>query len=356
MRTHLLKMMLFALIVSSTLIAGDGNRKNEDSCKKEKYATAEPGTCLHPRAFRFLKAMEHIDSNPYNNEFATRLLNLLEPDVFKQIDTIVAYEKHNVPIRIYYPTRASVTTPTQVILFIHGGAFMYGGIEEYDMAVKKLARITKKIIISVDYRLAPEHPFPSALNDVDAVLDWAVENMETIGGKGGKIILMGDSAGANLATVLAIKCRNENRNIVLCQILYYPPTTFVENVFPSRQYFLRDERRTYLLTEELLLKTKESYLPDTSLKTNPYASPLLADLSGDLPPALIFTAQVDPLRDDGRRYADKLTAAGQTVTYIEYEGIVHGFLNLYMIFPEGKASMKLARDFIIDVNNDTNKN
>lgn len=355
MRKHIPKLMLFFIIVSAAVLAIDESRENEDSCKKEKYATAEPGTCLHPRAFRFLKALEHVDANPYNNEFTTWLLNLIEPDIFKEIDTLVAYDKHNVPIRIYYPTRASVKNPTHVIMFIHGGAFMYGSIEEYDMAAKKLAKITNKIIISVDYRLAPEHPFPSALNDVAAVLNWVLENMENIGGKGEKVILVGDSAGANLATVLTLKYRDESRDDILCQILYYPPTTFVENEFSSRQHFLRDERRTYLLTEELLLKTKESYLPDSSLKTNPYASPLLADLSGDLPPALIFTAQVDPLRDDGRRYADKLTDAGQKVTYIEYEGIVHGFLNLYMIFPEGKASMKLARDFIKDVNNGDNK-
>jgi acetyl esterase len=355
MRKHNLKLMLFFIIVSTTLIAVDENYENKDSCKKEKYTTAEPGTCLHPRAFRFLKALEHVDRNPYNNAFATRVLNLLEPGVFKEIDTLVASDKHNVPIRIYYPTRASVKTPTPVIIFIHGGAFMYGSIEEYEMAVKKLAKITNKIVISVDYRLAPEHPFPSALNDVTAVKDWVLENMGSIGGKGEKIILIGDSAGANLATVLALKSRDENRNDILCQILYYPPTTFVEDEFPSRQYFLRDERRTYLLTEELLLKTTESYLADTSLKTDPYVSPLLADLSGDLPPALIFTAQVDPLRDDGQRYAEKLTDAGQQVTYIEYEGILHGFLNLYMIFPEGKTSMKVARDFIKDVNNGTNK-
>lgn len=355
MRKHIPKLMLFFTIASATLIAANKNRENDDPCKKEKYATAEPGTCLHPRAFRFLKALERVETNPYNNEFTKRLINLMEPNVFKEVDTLVAHSEYDVPIRIYYPTRASAEKPTPVIIFIHGGAFMYGSIEEYDMAVKKIARITNKIIISIDYRLAPEHPFPAALNDVTAVMDWVLKNMENIGGDGGKITLMGDSAGANLATALALKSRDDNRDDILCQILYYPPTTFVENEFPSRLYFLRDERRTYLLTEELLRKTKESYLPDTIQEINPYASPLLADLNGELPPALIFTAEIDPLRDDGRRYANRLKAAGQEVTYIEYEGIIHGFLNFYMVFPEAKKSMKLVRDFVKDVNNGDNK-
>ncbi len=350
MRKHISLLMLFSLMASASLIAVGENRERTEPCKREKYATAEPGTCLQPRAFRLLKALEHVDKNPYNNEFAKKLINIFEPGVHREIDTIVAYREHAVPIRLYYPTRESAAKPTQVILFIHGGAFMYGSIEEYDMAVKKLARITRKIVVSVDYRLAPEHPFPAALNDVSAVKDWILNNLEQIGGKGPKIILMGDSAGANLATVLALKSRDEESDSFLCQILYYPPTTFVEQEFPSMLYFLGDERRDYVLTEELMILTKKSYLSDARDETNPYASPLLADLSGKLPPALILNAQIDPLRDEGRMYAEKLKLAGQKVTYIEYEGILHGFLNLYMIFPEGKASMDLVSDYITKMN------
>ncbi len=322
----------------------------ESPCKNRKYETAEPGTCLNHKAYRLLKALDVMKENPYNNEFAKRVIDVFEPRVYKTVDTIVSYSEHDVPVRLYYPTKRSITTPTQVLFFIHGGGFMYGSIEEYDMAVKKLARITENIIVAVDYRLAPKHPFPAALNDIAAVMDWITTNLKEIGGKDEKIIIAGDSAGANLATVLALKSRDEGEDNILCQILYYPPTTFVETEFPSRVHFLRDERRTYLLTEAFLLETKESYLPDSVADTDPYVSPLLADLSGNIPPALILNAEVDPLRDEGRSYAEKLTAAGQDVTYIEYEGMIHGFFNLYMIFNESKDSMKLIKYYINGLN------
>ena len=132
---------------------------------------------------------------------------------------------------------------------------------------------------------------------------------------------------------------------MLCQILYYPPTTFEEKVFPSRRYFLLDTTRTYLLSEEFVRKSKESYIPPEISVSNPYVSPLKANLEKKLPPVLIMNAQIDPLRDDGRLYAEKLEKAGQNVTYIEYPGILHGFFNFYMIFDEGVESMKKAKDF-----------
>jgi len=346
MKKHILHLLLALSISSVTLVAFTGNGIPDRQCKNEKYATAEPGTCLDPKAYRLLRAIDNVEKNPYNNEFAKRLIDLIEPRVKRVVDTRVSYEEYSVPVRIYYPTNNTVNTPSPAIFFIHGGGFMYGSIEEYDMAVKKLARITEKIVISIDYRLAPDHPYPAALHDVNAVFEWIIANRGSLGISDEKIILMGDSAGANLATVFALMERDRHNDRIMCQVLYYPPTTFVEREFPSRKYFLLDSTRSYLLTREFVMKSKESYLADTIPETTPYVSPLETDLSGKLPPALILTAQVDPLRDDGRRYAEKLEAAGQEVTYIEYEGMIHGFLNLYMIFPEGKASMRRVGSFV----------
>ena len=280
------------------------------------------------------------------------MIDIIEPAVNKVIDTRVSHDSYDVPIRIYYPYKKTVQNPAQAIFYIHGGGFMYGSIEEYDMAVKKLARITEKIIIAVDYRLAPAHPFPAALEDVDAVLKWIVSNRKCLGIAGDKIILMGDSAGANLATVLALKARDENRDCILAQILFYPPTTFVEREFPSRVHFLLEDERSYMLSEEFVRTSKESYLPDSVTEDFKYVSPFEADLSGDLPPVLMVTAQVDPLRDDGKFYAEKLEKAGQEVTYVEYEGMIHGFLNFYMVLPQGKEAMKLVRDYLSDLNSE----
>lgn len=332
--------------ISPVFNASDGPVAVEDPCRKEKFATAEPGTCLDPKAYRLLEAINTVQNNPYNNEFAKRVIDVFEPRVHTQADTIVASEQYDIPVRIYYPTNGSTVKPTQLALFIHGGGFMFGSIETYDMAVKKLARVTGYIIVSVDYRLAPEHPYPAALDDLTTVLNWMVENRSTIGGNNQKIIVIGDSAGANLATVLALKQRDQQRDNILCQVLYYPPTTFEEIEFPSRIYFLRDERRTYLLSEEFVRESKDSYLAGNVSATNPYVSPLRADLSGHLPPVLILNAEVDPLRDEGRLYAEKLREAGQSVTYMEFEGMIHGFFNFYMIFREGKESMKLIKAYV----------
>lgn len=339
-------LIVFALFISAGQFTDIRNERDPAPCRNEKFATAEPGTCLDPKAYRLLKAIDRVHENPYNNDFARRLIDIIEPGVHKVVNTKVTHDAYDVPIRIYYPSRKSAAKPTHAIFFIHGGGFMFGSIEEYDMAVKKLARITEKIVIAVDYRLAPEYPYPAALQDVEAVMDYILANRESLGIAGKKIILMGDSAGANLATVLALKKHDEQKDEVLCQVLYYPPTTFVEEEFPSRVYFMMDNERSYILTEEFVRTSKTSYLPDSVSETNPYVSPLEANLSGDLPPVLLITAQVDPLRDDGRKYAEKLREAGQDVTYREYEGMIHGFMNFYMILPEGRKSMKLAAQYI----------
>lgn len=339
-------LLISALFISATQFTDTRNNTDPEPCRNEKFATAEPGTCIDPKAYRLLKAIDRVEENPYNNDFAQRLIDIIEPGVHKVLDTKVSHEAYDVPIRIYYPSRKSAMNPTHAILFIHGGGFMFGSIEEYDMAVKKLARITEKIVIAVDYRLAPAHPYPAALEDVEAVMDWILKNRNALGIAGDRIILMGDSAGANLATVLALKKRDEQKDEVLCQVLYYPPTTFLEKEFPSRVYFLRDDKRSYILTEDFVRTSKESYLSDATPATDPYVSPLEADLSGNIPPVLLITAQVDPLRDDGRMYAEKLREANQDVTYIEYIGMIHGFMNFYMILPEGKKSMREVENYL----------
>jgi acetyl esterase len=346
MKRVILLLTLPVLITAASQLGDPGADEDTDSCRNEKFATAEPGTCLDPRAYRLLKAVDRLHENPYNNEFAKRVIDIIEPGVKKVVDVKVPNGEHEVPVRIYYPSRESLQKPTHAIFFIHGGGFMFGSIEEYDMAVKKLARITDMIIIAADYRLAPEHPYPAALEDVDTVVEWVISNRKQLGIAGDRITLMGDSAGANLATVLAIKHRDEDKDLILAQVLYYPPTTFVEEEFPSRVFFLMDDERTYFLTEEFVRTSKEQYLADSIPDDHPYVSPLEADLSGNLPPVLLITAQVDPLRDDGRMYAEKLQEAGQQVTYLEYEGMIHGFMNFYMIFPEAKESMKKTRNFI----------
>ncbi len=342
-KSHIITIFLF--LFGSSIPASD-HGQTASECKNEKFVTAEPGTCLDRKAYRLLQAMDHVDKNPYEGEFTKRVLDFLEPDMKKTIDTVVSYPEYTVPVRVYYPTKNTLESPSPAILFIHGGGFMYGSIEIYDMAVKKLAKTTGKIVISVDYRLAPDHPYPAALNDVNAVLEWVVNNRNALGISTNKIALMGDSAGANLVAALTLMQSDLGKDNICCQVLYYPPTTFVEREFPSRVYFLLKDDRSYFLTEEFIRKSKTSYLPPSVEETNPYVSPLEADLSKKLPPTLIITAEVDPLRDDGRALYMKMLQKNQDVIYHEYEGIIHGFLNFYMVFPESVESMKMSGNFI----------
>jgi acetyl esterase len=338
-------LILAVFCIASVLEAQDG-AADVSFRKNDKYATPEPGTYLDPNAYRILMALDRVKGKDMDSDIPLRLINLVEPHMYKVIDTIVCYVEYDVPVRLYYPNRQTYEAPSPVILYVHGGGFIKGSVEAYDMAVKKLARKTNSIIVSVDYRLAPEHPFPAALNDSYAVLEWLYEHKKEIGGSEGRICVMGDSAGGNLATVLALKCRDEGKDYIACQVLYYPTTTFVETEYPSRLYFLRDSARSYLLSEDFVRRAKEDYLGGFGNEKHPYLSPLEANLDGELPPALIMTAECDPLRDEGRHYAELLHDMGHEVIYLEFEGMIHGFFNFYMFFEESRESMDLVKSFI----------
>jgi len=345
---RLFSILFILLLFPMTLFPGDEENGPDYPCSNKNLQTPEPGTCLSLNAYRLLQAIEHVEKNPYNNDIAKKLIDFVEPRVYKTVHSIIPGDTYDVPIKIYYPTRKSTQRPTQIVLFIHGGGFMFGSIEEYDMAVKKFARKANKIVVALDYRLAPEHPYPAAVDDSNLVLHWLSDHAEQLGGTGSRIFLMGDSAGGNIAAVLALKDRDEESNRVCGQILLYPATTMVEKEFPSRVYFLNDESKNYMLTKDFLYISKKSYLQEGMDESDPYVSPLEADLSIPLAPTLIVNAEVDPLRDDGRFFAEKLGMNGQVVVYKEYEGIIHGFFNFYMVLPEARKAMILIGKFIDD--------
>ncbi len=339
----------FIIVLLLLFVTGSSKQivpQQAEECKRERLRTAEPGTCLHPDAYRVLKAIEKIEGNPFENKRNRRVINLVEPRVYKVIDTIVRSDSLIVPLRIYYPDKKSTSEVYPIIFYIHGGAFMYGNIEQYDMLAKKICRTTKAIVSSVEYRLAPAHPYPAAINDSYCALNWVAENAERIGGHEEGVYVMGSSAGGNIATVLTLKSRDFKGPKIAGQILFYPPTTFLETEFPSRLNFFRDSLRSYMLTEELCRKCKKNYLGTYTNYSDPYISPAEAALSSDLPSALIFTAQCDPLRDDGRIYAELLMAAGVDVSYIESKGMIHGYLSFYLILKEARRSLLKCREYI----------
>jgi acetyl esterase len=208
--------------------------------------------------------------------------------------------------------------------FFHGGGFVIGDIETHDDQARLLCRDVGMVVVSVDYRLAPEHPFPAGFEDCLAATRWVGEHVDALGGDPDRIVVGGDSAGANFAATVALAARETGPKLA-AQLLIYPGVDFVhEAEYPSRE----ENAEGYLLTAEDMLWFRENYLPEGTDLSDPRASPIrAADLSG-APPAVIGTAEFDPLRDEGEAYAKALADAGVEVRLQRYDGMIHGFYGL----------------------------
>lgn len=221
--------------------------------------------------------------------------------------------------RLYRP---HADGPTPTLLYLHGGGFVVGDVEAYDFQTRTLAEVAGVTLLSLDYRLAPENPFPAAVEDAVAVARWTVSQAETLGGDPARVAIGGDSAGANLAAVAAQTLRDEPAGLS-AQVLIYPITDFV-NPHPSRD----ENADAPLLTKDRMEWFDAHYVSDGVDPADPRVSPLLAkDLSG-LPPAIMVTAGHDPLRDEGDAYAEAMAAAGVPVRHLRYDSLIHGFFGL----------------------------
>ncbi|MBI9083603.1 MAG: alpha/beta hydrolase [Desulfobacterales bacterium] len=226
----------------------------------------------------------------------------------------------DIPVRIYIPVE-SKSLP--VVLFYHGGGWVQGNLDSHDNLCRYLSVASNAIVVAVDYRLAPEHPFPAGLDDAYAALVWVSENAGSFGGDPARIAVMGDSAGANLSAVLSLMARDRKGPKIARQVLVYPSTDLSRLDNDSYSYF----GKGFMLTKANIEWFRALYLPNKDNWTDPYASPLLADDHGHLPPATIITAEMDPLRDEGKQYADKLKKAGVSTNYHCYKGMIHGFVS-----------------------------
>ncbi len=227
--------------------------------------------------------------------------------------------------RIYRPDARAAAQPT--VLFIHGGGFVVGSVETHDNQARSICAATQAVVVSIDYRLAPEAQWPEPVDDCRAALQWVADHISELGADASRIAVAGDSAGGNLAAVIAQIARDDGPTLC-AQLLIYPVTDFDGAAdYPSRV----DNATGYFLTEEDMLWFASLYLPEGADRDDPTLSPLRAkDLSG-LPPAVILTAEYDPLRDEGEAYAAALAAAGVEVHHRRAAGLIHGFFDLGLL-------------------------
>jgi acetyl esterase len=269
-------------------------------------------------------------------------LNQPPPASMKVWEETVPAPEFAVPVRLYRPA-AAPAEGAPAVLYMHGGGFMKGDLDSSDSVAWGFAEEAGAVVVSVDYRLTPEHPYPAAFNDCWASLLWLRENAARLGVDPDRIGLAGDSAGGNLAAAVCLKARDAGGPPIACAALIYPGTGLDQD-YPSYKEFSDGTGLTLAATRAY----RDMYLPGNRDTDDPYARPIMAkDLSG-LPPMWVHSAQIDPIRDDGREFAAKLAQSGANVTYREAKGMVHGFMRARFYGDAAKAEYALICRFLAE--------
>lgn len=256
-------------------------------------------------------------------------------EVTRVDDRLVPGDGNDIPVRVYTPEDA-VGGSAPLLLWLHGGGWVIGDLDTADATARALANRSGAVTVSVDYRLAPEHPHPAALEDCLAALTWSVENAELLGVDASRVAVGGDSAGGNLAACLCQRVRDEFGPEIDFQLLVYPVTDCTAS---SQSY--EDNAEGYFLTRDAMHWFIGHYLADCDPK-DPRVSPLHADSLAGLPPALVITAEYDPLRDEGESYAAALKDAGVPTQVVRYDGQIHGFVGLAAVLDDGRHALDRA--------------
>ncbi len=238
-----------------------------------------------------------------------------------------------IQIRIYTPV-ASGGTALPVLVYFHGGGFVIGDLETHDPLCRALANETGAKVIAVDYRLAPEHKFPAAADDSYAAVKWVETNAASLGVDPNRIAVGGDSAGGNLAAVVCQTAKQKGGPHIVFQLLIYPVTQLHANTESMKSF-----AEGYFLEKKTMDWFFDQYTTPGTDPNDPRVSPLAAaDLSG-LPRAYVVTAGFDPLRDEGKAYADKLNRAGVAAVYVDYPSMIHGFFGMSGVLPQARQAI-----------------
>jgi acetyl esterase len=295
---------------------------------------------LNPQAKAFLDQAAATGAPPLNSlpvaEARQVLKSLFVPEQKEAIQKvedrkIPGPSGHQIPVRIYTPAG---TAPFPLLVYFHGGGWVLGDIESHDGTSRELANKAGCIVVSVDYRLAPEHKFPAAPEDCYAATKWVALNAASFGGDPTRIAVGGDSAGGNLAAAVAQMAADRGAPGLVHQLLIYPVTNYA---FDTPSY--RENGDGYLLTRDMMQWFWKQYLSTDEDGKTAYASPMQAREVRRVAPAFVITAEFDPLRDEGEAYAARLKEAGVPVEVKRYDGAIHGFFNLGHVMDQGKQVM-----------------
>jgi acetyl esterase len=233
---------------------------------------------------------------------------------------------HAVPARVYVP--AEHAAPSGVLLYFHGGGWTLGGVEMSDTLCRRLANRAGCVVVSSTYRLAPEHPFPAAADDAYAALQWVAAHAADYGGDATRLAVMGSSAGGNLAASICVRARDEHGPAIALQVLVCP---VVDSSMASKSF--HNHAEGCFLTAAQMRWHWSKYVPDPAQRSHRYASPAHTEDLAGLPPAVIVTAEFDPLRDEGETYAQRLTAAHVPTQRYRANGQLHSFLTMLGVLP-----------------------
>lgn len=253
----------------------------------------------------------------------SRMVPAAQPEPVAEVaDRLIEGQGGPIPVRVYRP---EADGPLPLVVYAHGGGFVFCDLDSHDGLCRNLANLVPAVVVSVDYRLAPENSWPAAAEDVYTATCWAHDNAASLGADPGRLVVGGDSAGGNLAAVTAIMSRDRGGPAPAAQLLLYP---VIAADFDAESYRLFG--RGYYNPEPALRWYWDCYVPSCADRAHPYATPLNADLRG-LPPAVVVIAGHDPLRDEGLAFAAALETAGVPTVGLRYEGGIHGFMTMPML-------------------------
>jgi acetyl esterase len=296
---------------------------------------------LDPQAQKVVDAMAALNLKPVEESTPAEAREAMRARTaaLGPFEEVAKVAEHRVPVaggeialRVYHPDGPG---PHPALVFYHGGGWVIGDLYTHDGICRALTNAAACAVASVDYRLAPESRYPTAVEDSYAAMRWVVDNAGRLGLDPRRVAVGGDSAGGNLATVVALMARERGGPALLYQVLIYPVTDYR---FDTASY--RDNATGYLLTAPAMRWFWRHYLGREQQGAEPYASPLRAPSLAGLPPALVLTAECDPLRDEGEAYAARLRDAGVPVTLTRYAGMFHGFFRMTRLLDKARAALE----------------